>query len=81
MICAICREQFKDYMEHIFSVKHKRGVQTWNSIFNEIDKVVNELNDGNFAKRMIKINPEEEGMESSETTTGITIDLDSSEQP
>jgi hypothetical protein len=26
VICAICREQFKDYIEHIFSLKHKRGV-------------------------------------------------------
>jgi hypothetical protein len=26
VICAICREQFKDYIEHIFSQKHKRGV-------------------------------------------------------
>lgn len=26
VICAICREQFKDYIDHIFSKKHSRGV-------------------------------------------------------
>ena len=40
MICAICREQFKDYIEHIFSPKHSRGVLNNHQIFNEIDKVI-----------------------------------------
>jgi hypothetical protein len=29
VICAVCREQFKDYYEHIFSAKHRRGVSSW----------------------------------------------------
>ena len=40
VICAICREQFKDYIEHIFSSKHSRGVINNAQIFGEIDKVI-----------------------------------------
>ena len=40
VICAICREQFKDYYQHIFSARHKRGVQANISTFAEIDKVI-----------------------------------------
>jgi hypothetical protein len=40
VICAICREQFKDYIEHIFSMKHSRGVVNNSQIFSEIDKAI-----------------------------------------
>lgn len=33
VICAVCREQFRDYHEHIFSQRHKKGVQTVSHIF------------------------------------------------
>jgi hypothetical protein len=29
VICAVCREQFKDYYEHVFSSRHRRGVTSW----------------------------------------------------
>ena len=45
VICAICREQFKDYIEHIFSQKHKRGVSNNLQIFNEIDKVIVDIDE------------------------------------
>jgi hypothetical protein len=43
VICAVCREQFKDYYEHIFSARHRRGVSTWSNIFLEIDTAVKEV--------------------------------------
>ena len=37
------REQFKDYYEHIFSTRHRRGVTGWSSIFLEIDKAIKDV--------------------------------------
>ena len=45
VICAICREQFKDYLEHIFSAKHSRGVHNNMSIFGEIDKLITDIDE------------------------------------
>ena len=53
VICAICREQFKDYMEHIFSNKHSKGVINNNSIFSEIDIVINEITEFQANKKKI----------------------------
>ena len=33
VICAVCREQFSDYYQHIFSQRHKRGVIANHSLF------------------------------------------------
>ena len=43
VICAICREQFKDYLEHIGSERHKVGVRTNMHIYGSIDRVIDEL--------------------------------------
>jgi len=43
VICAVCREQFKDYYEHVFSARHRRGVSSWSSIFLEIDKTIKDV--------------------------------------
>lgn len=42
LFCAICREQFKDYIDHIFCSAHRTNVrQGQNSmIYSEIDKVI-----------------------------------------
>ena len=56
MICAVCREQFKDYYEHIFSARHKRGVQSWSSIFSEIDKTIKDVQKESQEKRKRHLN-------------------------
>jgi hypothetical protein len=43
IVCAICREQFNDYYEHIFSLKHKRQLVSWKSILMEIDAAIKQL--------------------------------------
>ncbi len=43
MICAICREQFKSYIDHIFSARHLQGVNTNIKIFIEIDEVIKDI--------------------------------------
>ena len=43
VICAICREQFKDYLEHIAGERHKVGVRTNMHIYGSIDRVIDEL--------------------------------------
>ena len=39
----MCREQFTDYYDHIFSCRHKRGVANNMSIFGQIDNIINEV--------------------------------------
>lgn len=51
VICAVCREQFKDYYEHIFSSRHRRGVTGWSNIFLEIDKAVKDVHAHQTDKR------------------------------
>ena len=53
VICAICREQFKDYLEHIFSSRHSRGVVNNTQIFGEIDKVILDINEFQSNKKII----------------------------
>jgi hypothetical protein len=43
VICAVCREQFKDFYEHIFSSRHKRGVASQLHIFSQIDLTIKEV--------------------------------------
>ena len=43
VICAVCREQFADYYQHIFSTRHKRGVIANNSLFSQIDRAVKDI--------------------------------------
>ena len=43
VICAVCREQFADYYQHIFSPRHKRGVSGNHSIFSQIDEVAKSI--------------------------------------
>jgi len=43
VICAVCREQFNDYYQHIFSQRHKRGVLTNNSLFSQIDTTIKSI--------------------------------------
>ena len=40
VICAICREQFTDYYEHITSEKHRRGVESKQAIYDKIDDLI-----------------------------------------
>ena len=72
VICAVCREQFKDYYEHIFSPRHKRGVLSNQSIFGQIDELIAEVDEHQLQKGLKKavvalkaapevINPEEAG--------------------
>ena len=46
LFCAICREQFKDYISHIFSSGHKSNVRTGQNsmIYSEIDKAILDVN-------------------------------------
>ena len=53
VICAICREQFRDYIDHIFSDKHKRGVQNNHVYFNDIDKLISEIDEFQSNKKII----------------------------
>lgn len=43
LICAICREQFTDYHQHIFSARHKRGVESNIQTYKQVDSVIDEL--------------------------------------
>ena len=44
LICALCREQFKDYMQHITSESHRnKGVARNSDIFTQIDEVLDDL--------------------------------------
>ena len=44
LICALCWEQFKDFIEHIFSVEHLTvGVKNNQDIFDEIDNALKDL--------------------------------------
>jgi hypothetical protein len=43
VICAVCREQFTDYIDHIFSTRHKRGVASNQTTFGQIDSIINEV--------------------------------------
>ena len=40
VICAVCREKFADYYEHIFSVRHQRGVVDNKATFALIDDAI-----------------------------------------
>lgn len=51
IVCAVCREQFKDYYEHIFSGRHRRAVGQWSSIFLEIDKAIKDVAAHQIEKR------------------------------
>ena len=55
LICALCREQFKDFIEHIFSVKHLTvGVKDNQEIFDDIDKTMKDLPIGKNKPKLIK---------------------------
>ncbi len=43
LICAVCREQFTDYYQHIFSQRHKRGVIANNNLFSQIDRAIKDI--------------------------------------
>lgn len=43
VVCAVCREQFRDYVDHIFSSRHKKGVRDQKHIYSEIDKQIVEI--------------------------------------
>lgn len=51
VVCAICREQFTDYYQHIYSARHKRGVAANNSIFEQIDQAIVDIERGQVLKR------------------------------
>jgi cell division septum initiation protein DivIVA len=53
VICAICREQFKDYLEHIFSARHQRGVKQNQQIFSQIDALIEDIAEFQENKRII----------------------------
>ena len=40
VICAICREKFTDYYQHIFSKRHQRGIEDNRSTFDMIDETI-----------------------------------------
>ena len=44
LICALCREQFKDYLEHVQSTKHREvGVVNNIGMFKMIDEVITQI--------------------------------------
>ena len=45
VICAVCREQFTNYLDHITSDRHKQGVKTRAPIFAQIDSLIEEIDD------------------------------------
>jgi hypothetical protein len=55
VICAVCREQFTDYYEHIFSCRHKKGVANNQAIFNQIDSIINEVDEHQKEKERCKV--------------------------
>ena len=70
VICAICREQFKDYLEHIFCSRHRQAVtQNHKAIYDQIDGLILELN---ATTRTIKL-PQVQ----TEMLTGTTDDTSS----
>jgi DBF zinc finger len=46
LFCAICKEQFKDYITHIFSMNHRTMVRTGQNlqIYQDIDKALVDIN-------------------------------------
>ena len=46
LICALCREQFKDYLVHVTSDLHRnKGVMRNMEIFFQIDELLKEMED------------------------------------
>ena len=76
VICAVCREQFKDYYEHIFSQKHRRGVSGWSQIFNEIDRTIKDVaahQDAKRLKQLYKIMKKTDGGDSASKNSNCVI--------
>jgi hypothetical protein len=43
VVCSVCRKQFRDYYEHVQSIKHVQSLKNYQFIYNEIDSICSDL--------------------------------------
>ena len=57
VICAVCREKFEDYYQHVFSARHARAVRDTAAIFSQIDDAITDIADHQAAKQLGEADP------------------------